>query len=33
MLSEEEEKGTRISVTFPEKDAYWLQEQVENTQV
>ena len=28
MLSEEE-KGIRVSVTFPKKDAEWLQEQVE----
>jgi len=26
---EEEEKGIRVSVTFPKKDADWLQEQVE----
>jgi len=28
-LSEEEEKGIRVSVTFPKMDAEWLQEQVE----
>ena len=26
----EEEKGTRISVTFPKKDADWIQEQVDS---
>ena len=29
MLSEEEEKGIRVSVTFPKKDADWIQEQVD----
>ncbi len=28
-MSEEEEKGIRVSVTFPKMDAEWLQEQVE----
>lgn len=28
-MSEEEGKGMRISVTFPSKDAEWLQQQVE----